>query len=88
MNEALSTNLWRALEIEDTADVTAVQLKEEYSQITIFNIYNDCNHDNSLTALDNYLDKNYDSLHSEGKYVMWVGDFNRHHPNWDHKDDH
>ncbi|KAF5327397.1 hypothetical protein D9619_004072 [Psilocybe cf. subviscida] len=88
MNEALSTNSWRALEIEDSADVTAVQLKGEYGQITIFNIYNDCNNDDTLTALDDYLDANYNSLHGDGKYVMWAGDFNRHHPDWDHEDDH
>lgn len=80
MNKMISTNLWHALEIEDSADVTAVQLKGKYSQITIFNIYNNCGNNNSLMTLDNYLNNNYTKIHGKGKYVIWAGDFSWHHP--------
>ncbi|PPQ73739.1 hypothetical protein CVT24_006959, partial [Panaeolus cyanescens] len=51
VNEKISTNTWRALEIEDSADVTAIQLDGEHGKLTIFSIYNDCTNDDSERAL-------------------------------------
>lgn len=43
MNKQLSTNSWKAINIKDMADITAVQINGTFGKLTIFNIYNDCN---------------------------------------------
>ncbi|KAF9546882.1 hypothetical protein CPC08DRAFT_606238, partial [Agrocybe pediades] len=46
VNASISTNSWKALDIPGTSDITAIQLEGPDSGIlTIFNIYNSCNHD-------------------------------------------
>ena len=46
----------------------------------IFNIYNDCHHNDSLTITNNYL-----SAHPPTPLdtLLWLKDFNRHHPLWE-----
>ena len=44
VNRRLNTKDWTILDIPDTNDITAIQLKGPYGKLTIFNIYNDCTH--------------------------------------------
>lgn len=56
INEQLSTNTWKAIDIKGTADVTAVQIHGAFGKLTIFNIYNDCNNDDSIKAVNDYIE--------------------------------
>ena len=60
--------------------------------LTIFNIYNDCKHDNTLELLTEYHRQHTrdilgtESTHQD-HHLLWLGDFNRHHPYWDRPED-
>jgi len=51
----LNTAQWEPLGQTESNNLTAIHLKIEGHQITLFNIYNDCTNNDSLTALDGYL---------------------------------
>ncbi|PPQ80684.1 hypothetical protein CVT24_011067 [Panaeolus cyanescens] len=88
VNKKISTNTWRALEVEGTADITAIQLSGPHTSLTVFSIYNDCNNRDSEKALGRFMTRNSDTLLGNGGHVLWGGDFNRHHPLWDNDEDH
>src|SRR5258705_13994288 len=50
INSALSTNAWQQIPF-DSPDVTIVQLSGSFGHLTLFNIYNDGKHDNTLQKL-------------------------------------
>src|SRR6266702_1213581 len=49
----LLTENWEQLDFP-SGNVTALHIREKWGTLSIFNIYNDCNHDDTLTALINY----------------------------------
>jgi hypothetical protein len=55
VNKRLNTNDWTILDVPESNDITAIQLKGPYRKLTIFNIYNDCTHSRNETVLGNYL---------------------------------
>jgi exonuclease III len=87
----ICTENWEQLDFP-SGDVTALQIKEEWGTITIFNIYNDCEHDDMLEALTIYYRQHAlkilgtESTHQK-HHLIWLGDFNRHHPYWDNPED-
>jgi ribonuclease HI len=88
VNRELNTNYWESLDIPDTNDVTAIQLKGSYGNISIFNIYNDCTHQRTETTIRKYLRDNARVIGADDNHHMiWAGDFNRHHPLWDRDED-
>jgi len=61
-----------------------VQLRTLQGLCTIFNIYNDCTHDDTIFTLERFLPGHLPSLRpTEQDHLVWLGDFNRHHPLWD-----
>ena len=85
------TESWEQLDFP-SGDVTALRIKESWGTLTIFNIYNDCEHDDTLEALTLYhRQHNRNILGTETTrhehHVIWLGDFNRHHPYWDNPED-
>lgn len=88
VSSSLSSNSWKAVNIPGNNDLTAIQVDSGLSKLTIFNIYNDCTHSANLTRLRSYMRTERDSiLGDDNSYVMWCGDFNRHHPLWDRDED-
>ena len=88
VNRSLDTNNWVALNIPDTCDLTAIQLKGPYGKLSLFNVYNDCTHSRNETALQRYIQDNSNNLlATENHHMIWAGDFNRHHPLWDRDED-
>ena len=88
VNNELNTNRWTALDIPDTNDITAIQLRGPRGAISIFNIYNDCTHSRNETTLRNYIQEHSRQiLATENHHMIWAGDFNRHHPLWDNDED-
>jgi hypothetical protein len=88
VNRRLDTKDWDILDIPESNDITAIQLKGTYGKLTIFNIYNDCGHSRNERTLGSYVRRNADNiLRTENHHMMWAGDFNRHHPLWDKDED-
>ena len=88
VNSKISTNSWKEISIKGNNDLTAVQIDSGNCKLTIFNIYNDCNHSNTLTCLQRFVNEERNKiLGGDNSYMIWGGDFNRHHPLWDRDED-
>ena len=88
VNRRLDTKDWIILEVPESNDITAIQLKGPYGKLAIFNIYNDCTHSRNEGILGNYIRRHSNILtRSENHHMIWAGDFNRHHPLWDRDED-
>src|SRR6266481_4386627 len=84
VNVALDSNSWAQLPFEGSNNVTVLQFSLPPGCLTIFNIYNDCTHSDTLSKLHQYLDQHSaDLLASEVDHMIWCSNFNRHHPLWD-----
>src|SRR6266481_4526292 len=84
VNVALDSNSWAQLHFEGSNNVMVLQFSLPQGRLTIFNIYNDCTHSDTLSKLHQYLDQHSaDLLASEVDHMIWCGDFNRHHLLWD-----
>ena len=84
VNKNLDTKNWTSIDIPGTNDITAVQLTGPYGTLSIFNIYNDCTHSRNEMHLRRYIhDHTNVILATENHHMLWMGDFNRHHPYWD-----
>jgi endonuclease/exonuclease/phosphatase family metal-dependent hydrolase len=67
-----------------------MQFTGTWGKITIFNIYNNGESEVTVDLLMEYHCKNRASLERSlgGEvHIMWLGDFNRHHPLWDNPED-
>lgn len=51
VSSAIDTANWEIVNVPNTNDITAIQLKGEYGKITIINVYNDCAHPASEKAI-------------------------------------
>ena len=88
VNKNIDTSNWIALDIPDTNDITAIQIKNTTGIISIFNIYNDCNHSQNEQHLHRYIANNRQKILANPTYQMiWASNFNRHHPLWDDNND-
>jgi exonuclease III len=88
VSSALDTTNWEIINVPNTNDVTAIQLKGRYGKITIFNVYNDCLNANSEVALGHLLTTQAEKIQGgDHSHMIWAGDFNRHHPLWDRDED-
>ena len=84
VNTAIDTNTWAQVLFEGSNNIMALRLWLPHGQLTIFNIYNDCTHSNTLSLFRQYLDKTASSsLTASGDRMLWCGDFNHHHLLWD-----
>ena len=83
INTNLLTDSWKQINFQHP-DITAIELKGPFGTIRIINVYNDCNNNNALTQVSNFM---RDRGQQEGRpapiHTIWLGDFNRHHPLWD-----
>ena len=75
----------------DLPDVIGIKITSKGGEISIYNIYNDCTHSNTLTKFQEHLEaREWDDPHPDigNKTVgnIWLGDFNRHHPMWEDKE--
>ena len=84
IRDDLLTDGWEQLEFL-SGDVTAIKLQGEWGKLTLFNIYNDCKHDETILALTEYHSTHANNImgNEETKgthHLLWLGNFNRHHP--------
>ena len=83
VNTNISTDSYASLHIPHS-DITAIHLKGDFRHCSIFNIYNNCTNNSSITALHNYLNTSLDTtLSTPTDHMLWLGNFNRHHPMWE-----
>jgi ribonuclease HI len=79
---SISSNAWTQLEI-DSPDVVGVEITGEQGTLRLLNIYNNCDDDSAMEAVDRYMGRaNRRGVTAPLRYV-WLGDFNRHSPLWD-----
>ena len=87
IRDNLLTDGWEQIDFP-SGDVMAIRIKGSWGKLTIFNIYNDCNHDDTLDLLKRYHRERYRELLGNTEmqnkhHLVWIGDFNMHHPCWD-----
>jgi hypothetical protein len=86
VNSRLSTNSWKAVGISESNDLTAIQIATGHSKLTNFNIYNSCNHSNTLECLRNFLQVSRGAVLGSD-FGHMGGNLNFHHPLWDRNED-
>ena len=87
----LPTKNWEQVEFP-SGNVTVLRMTGGWGEMTIFNIYNNCLHDITIHKLTKFYRNNHGTLIGNNTsanvvHVVWVGDFNRHHPAWDRPED-
>ena len=66
------------------SDITAVRFKGDNGYLSLFNVYNKITNNNTIDYLDLFLTRNAHPVHpSVRDSIIWVGDFNHHHPMWE-----
>ena len=66
------------------SNITAVRFKGNNRYLSLFNVYNEINNNNTINYLDSSLDHNSLLVHpSATDSIIWLGDFNHHHPMWE-----
>ena len=76
---------WKQLDFP-SGDVVVIQTQGDWGKLTLINIYNDCDNDNTIHLLSEFHSRNQAELYQADvgtAHVLWVGDYNRHHPYWD-----
>ena len=87
VNKLVSKNSWRQGPLE-CSDVTVVELTAGGHTVTFYNIYNSCENADTLLLLQNHwTQRTACSTARHGSSMVWLGDFNRHHPLWDSSSD-
>jgi hypothetical protein len=89
VNTNIATDSYISLNIPNS-DITAIRFQGNHGFLSLFNIYNDCTHNDNLSALNNYLSTSINTAKpGADDHMIWLGDFNRHHPLWeDHTNQH
>jgi hypothetical protein len=83
ISSLLDVNNWTQLEFP-SPNVVIIQLKGPYGLCTLINIYNNGKSDQTIQLLTKFLEDNIQSIKSmEHDHMIWLGDFNRHHPLWE-----
>ena len=86
ISKKIATNSWSAIDV-GSPDVTAVKIKTHTGSVIIYNLYCDCTHSDSLRNLKKHLQACTQARENreEDAEMIWLCDFNRHHPQWDDK---
>lgn len=83
INRSIATGSWTQIQIQ-SCDVTAIEIRGNFGTLRVYNIYNDCKHNDSLTTVAAHIrDPMQQRIPSTPLWMIWAGDFNRHHPLWD-----
>src|SRR5262245_37322352 len=55
VSSKIATSSWKTINIPDTNDIVAIQLNGDFGRLSIFNIYNACEHNDTITRLHQYM---------------------------------
>ncbi|KNZ79932.1 hypothetical protein J132_08590, partial [Termitomyces sp. J132] len=79
INSNISSDAYTFLDVS-FSDITAVCFNGDSSCLALINIYNDCQNNNSISALTLFLHSHLAAACPfEEDQMVWLGDFNRHH---------
>ena len=88
INNSISMTLCRPIPFP-SHDVVAVHFAFLGNPLTLFSIYNDGESNITIDALSAFHTEHEALIYPmPNAHVVWVGDFNRHHPYWDREEDH
>ena len=82
------TNQWRQVDFP-SGDVTIISIQGSWGELTIYNIYNDCVKNDTILQLEAFSQQRLtapsrpSATNESSRPILWLGDFNRHHPHWD-----
>ena len=83
INSKISTNNWKQIPFP-SRDIVIIQFVGVQGYCTIINIYNDGTNNRTIELLEQFLAGNIREVRpSLLDHMLWLGDFNRHHPLWD-----
>ena len=85
INSKILMENWKQVDFP-SGDVTIIQITGDWGSATLFNIYNDCEHNNTMHQPETFMCSNPNRRLNNGgrnETMMWLGDFNCHHPHWD-----
>src|SRR6266481_1878718 len=84
VNANLDSNSWVQIPFNNSNDITVVQICTTQGRVTIFNVYNDCTHLETMQKMCSFLfDQRSMLMSQELVHLVWCGNFNCHHPMWD-----
>ena len=87
VSRTMSKNNWHQVPVP-CSDVMAVKLTSAVGPVTFYNIYNACDNSDTLSLLQNQWSQwDPQNQQRENKQMVWLGDFNKHHPLWDALED-
>ena len=82
------TDNWKQIDFP-SGDVTIITIHGDWGDLTLYNIYNDCVTNTTIHQLEPFA-RSLAANQSRGNAdntatqpMIWLGDFNRHHPHWD-----
>ena len=80
INTSIPTNHCKQIQFK-SADVLGIYLKTDERNFLIINAYNNCNNNNTITVVREFLDTKFpDAYIPDDIHIILCGDFNRHHP--------
>jgi len=82
---SIKTDSWKQIDFP-LCNITVIQLKGEWGKLTVVNVYNNCQNDETIRLLTNFHNSNQAEItqtNSGTAHILWVRDFNRYHPYWD-----
>ena len=82
---SINSDTWKQLDFP-SCDVVVIQINGEWGKLTVINVYNDCHNDRTIQLLNSFHSRNQEEIAQTANgaaHLLWVGDFNRHHPYWD-----
>src|SRR5271156_7145238 len=82
IHERISTNSWTQI-VVNSPDVVAFKISNGAQTITIYTVYNDCEHSDTIHTLEGHFNPFNHHNQDPDRNTLLLGDFNRHHPMWD-----
>ena len=82
---SLDPDSWEQIDFP-SGDVVVIQTRGAWGKLTLINVYNDCNSNETIRLLTEFHSRHHAAIYQTNRgtaHVLWVGDFNRHHPYWD-----
>jgi hypothetical protein len=85
------TEHWKQIDFP-SGDVTIICISGTWGETTLYNIYNDCDNNDTIHQLEEFMQAQINlprrNINNQStRATIWLGDFNRHHPHWDDPND-
>src|SRR5882724_5642698 len=81
INKRILTNKWSLIDLA-SSDVTAIQMETPSGPVILINMYNDMKNSGVRKVLQYLQHKDRDRNTRRPTDLVWLGDFNTHHPMW------